>query len=341
MKAVRYYAPNKTLQIEDIEIPKIDQNEVLIKVRAAGLCHTDLHFIDGTLAPWKGSLPLTLGHEIAGDVIKTGNKIKSFKKGDRVIVSNIIACNSCIHCQKGNENLCENLDQIGFTVDGGYAEYVKTVESTLIKLPDNVSYEAGSVLTCATASCYHALVKIAKTKKGQTLLLNGFGGLGTNALQIAQALGLRVIVVDISNEKLKIASKMGAYATINATKANVPDEVKKVTNNKGVDIALEFVGKSKTIENAFKSLGKKGSLVFIGYTKDQFIVNPLELIISELSIKGSVAYTKDDLSNVLKLVAEKKIKPLISKTYNITETNRALKQIEDGEILGRAVIKMN
>jgi 2-desacetyl-2-hydroxyethyl bacteriochlorophyllide A dehydrogenase len=340
MKAVRYYAPDKPLKIEEVPIPQIEKNEVLIKVRAAGLCHTDLHFIDGTLAPWKGLLPLTLGHEVAGDIVKIGKEIKNFKEGDKVIVSNIISCDNCYYCHINHENLCSNLDQIGFTVDGGYAEYVKTIESTLIKLPNNVSYEAGSVLTCAAASCYHALVSIAKAKTGQTVLLNGFGGLGSNALQIAHALGLQVIVVDISKEKLKVASEMGAKATINATNGNVSDEVKKATNGEGVDIALEFVGRSKTIENAFKSLRKQGSLVFIGYTKDNFTFNPLELIISELSVKGSVAYTKDDLVNVVKLAEEQKIKPIISKTFNINDTNKALQEIAKGKIMGISVIKL-
>ena len=234
MKAARYYKPGELLKIEDVPIPKIGKNEVLIKVKASGLCHTDLHFIDGTLKPWKGTIPLTLGHEVAGNIIKTGTEIKNFKKGDRVIISNIISCGNCYYCKTGHENLCSNLDQIGFTVDGGYAEYVKTVESTLIRLPKTVSYEVGSVLTCAAASCYHALVSIAKAKKGQIVLLNGFGGLGSNALQIAQALGLQVIVIDISTEKLKVASKMGATATINATNGNVSNKVKKVTNGEGV-----------------------------------------------------------------------------------------------------------
>lgn len=339
MKAVRYYKPGELLKIEDVPIPKIEKNEVLIKVKATGLCHTDLHFIDGTLKPWKGTIPLTLGHEVAGEITEIGTEISNFKKGDRVIVSNIISCGNCYYCKSGHENLCSNLDQIGFTVDGGYAEYVKTIESTLVRLPRNVSYESGAVLTCAAASCYHALVSIAKAEKGQTILLNGFGGLGSNALQIAKALGLKAIAVDVSKEKLKAATEMGAKATIDASSQNVPEEVKKATNDEGVDIALELVGRSNTIENAFKSLRKQGSLVFIGYTKDNFTLSPLELIISELSVKGSVAYTKGDLINVLKLAEEQKIIPIISKTFKIEETNQALQKIEKGEIMGRAVLK--
>jgi propanol-preferring alcohol dehydrogenase len=169
--------------------------------------------------------------------------------------------------------------------------------------------------------------------------LNGFGGLGSNALQIAKALGLEVIAVDVSKDKLEKALEMGAKAVVDASSKNVPEEVKKATNGEGVDIALELVGRTNTIENAFKSLRKQGSLVFIGYTKDTFTLNPLELIISELSVKGSVAYTKIDLINVLKLAEEQKIKPIISQTFRIEETNQALQKIEKGEIMGRAVLK--
>jgi alcohol dehydrogenase, propanol-preferring len=341
MKAVRYYEPEKPLKSENIEIPKPNEDEVLIKVKAAGLCHTDLHFLDGTLKPWKGTLPLTLGHEIAGDISEVGTKVKEYKKGERVVVSNVISCGKCYYCKTGHENLCSNLDQIGFTVDGGYAEYVKAPESTLIELPNNVSYESGSVLTCAAASCYHALVGIAQASPGETLLLNGFGGLGSNALQIAKSLGLQVIAVDVSEEKLKSAIDLGALATINATSQKVDEEAKKITKGEGVDIALELVGRTKTIENAFRSLRKRGRLVFIGYTKDTFTLNPLELVVFEGAIKGSVAYTKSDLRNVVRLASEGKISPIISESYRLDEVNEALEKIRAGQVLGRAVVNPN
>ena len=341
MKAVRYYSPGEPLRVENIQIPKVDENEVLIKVKAAGLCHTDLHFIDGTLKPWKGNLPMTLGHEIAGEIADVGVKVEKYKQGDRVVVSNVVSCGKCYYCKTGHENLCSNLDQIGFTLDGGYAEYVKAPESTLVELPNNVSYESGSVLTCAAASCYHALVGIAQASPGETLLLNGFGGLGSNALQIAKSLGLQVIAVDVSEEKLRSAIELGAKAAINAASQKVDEEAKKVTNGEGVDIALELVGRTKTIENAFRSLRKRGRLVFIGYTKDLFTLNPLELVVFEYTIKGSVAYTKSDLQNVVRLASEHKISPIISESYNLDEVNQALDKIRTGQVLGRAVVNPN
>jgi propanol-preferring alcohol dehydrogenase len=339
MKAARYYGPEQPLRIEEVQKPKISKGDVLVRVRAAGLCHTDLHFLDGTLKPWKGTLPLTLGHEVAGDIVETGANVKNFKKGDKVAISNVLSCGECNYCKTGHENLCSNLDQVGFTVDGGYADYVKTKEETLVKLPRNVSYETGSVLACAGASCYHALVSVAEARKGETLLLNGFGGLGSNALQIARALGLRVIAVDVAKEKLELAEELGAIATIDASSQKVDEEVKKATNGAGVDVALELVGRTKTIENAYKSLGKMGRLVFIGYTKDQFTINPLELVVFEYAIKGSVAYTRADLENVVKLAGEKSVEPIVSEKYELSQINQALQKLREGKMLGRAVIE--
>jgi propanol-preferring alcohol dehydrogenase len=184
-------------------------------------------------------------------------------------------------------------------------------------------------------------VGIAQASPGETLLLNGFGGLGSNALQIATSLGLKVIAVDVAEEKLRNAIELGAMAAINAASQKVDEEVKKTTNGEGVDIALELVGRTKTIENAFRSLRKRGRLVFIGYTKDMFSLSPLELVVSEYSIKGSVAYTKSDLQNVVKLASEHKINPVISASYEISEVNQALEKLRAGQMLGRAVVNPN
>jgi len=337
MKVVRYYAPEEPFRYEEAPIPKIGSKDVLVKVRAAGICHTDLHFLQGVLKPWKGTLPLTLGHEIAGDITSVGDKVTGFKQGDRVVMANVIPCGKCDYCKSGRENLCSDLDQIGFTTDGGYAQFVKAPEKTLVKLPSNVSYENGSVLTCAAASCHHAIVNIAQAKKGETILLNGFGGLGSNALQIAKHIGLKVIAVDVAKEKLDLAEELGAEKTVNATLQNVPEEIKKFTGGKGVDIAIEFVGRTRTMENAFRSLGKSGRLVFVGYTKDMFTVSPLDLVVSETSVKGSVAYTKKDLESVVKLAGEGKINPVISEKVCLSDVNNTLERMQKGEIMGRAV----
>jgi len=339
MKAVRYYGPNKPLKVEEIPIPKIKDNEVLVKVKAAGICHTDLHFLDGTLTPWKGELPLILGHEIAGEVHEIGKDVKKVKKGDRVVVNNNIGCGVCEYCKTGHQNICPSLDQIGFTVDGGYAEFVKAPEENLINLPDKVSFEAGSVLPCAGGSAYHALVSTAGLKKGETLMINGFGGLGTMALQIAKNIGAKIIVVDVAEDKLQLAKKMGADGAINGAKANVPEEVKKLTGGKGADVIVEFVGRKQTMENAMNSLAKMGRYVIVGYTKDHLDLIPLLISVGEYKILGSVAYTHDDLAAMVKLAHEGKIEPVVSESFKLEEIPKALELIKEGKIIGRVVGK--
>lgn len=340
MKAVRYYGPGKPLKIEEIEVPKIGDDEVLVKVKAAGVCHTDLHFLDGTLVPWKGELPITLGHEIAGEVEEVGKTVKNFKKGDRVVLNNNKGCGKCKYCKMGRQNLCEELDQNGFTIDGGYAEYVKTVERTLVRLPEDVPFEKAAVLPCAVGSVYHGLVDAAGLQAGESLLINGFGGLGTSALQVAKYIGAKTFVVDISEEKLKLAEEMGADGVIHGASSDVSAEIKKMTGGKGVDVALELVGLKKTMGNAVNSLAKLGRYVIIGYTKDLFEVSPLTLVVGELKVMGSVSYTQKNLEDVVRLAHEKKISPLVSQTVSLEEVPKALEQLKERKILGRIVAKL-
>ena len=339
MKAIRYYGPGKTLKVEEIEISKIGDNEVLVKVKAAGICHTDLHFLDGTLTPWKGELPITLGHEIAGEISGVGKNVNKFREGDRVILNNNVSCGKCHYCKTGHENLCLDLDQHGFTIDGGYAEFVKTVERTLVKLPADVSYETGSVLPCATASVYHGLVDVAELRSGEVLMINGFGGLGTNALQVAKYLGAKTFVTDISEEKLKLAKKLGADAVVNAATSNVGEEIKELTDGRGADVVLELVGTKKAMENALNSLGRTGRYVIIGYTKDKLELSPLNLVVGEFKVLGSVSYTHRDLEDVINLAHERKIDPYISQTFRLEEVPHALELLREGKISGRAVAK--
>lgn len=339
MKAVRYYGPGKPLRIEEVETPKIGDNEVLVKVKAAGICHTDLHFLDGTLTPWKGELPITLGHEIAGEIIEVGKNVSKFKKGNRVILDNKVSCGKCYYCKTGHDNLCDDLDQHGFTIDGGYAELVKTIERTLVELPTDVSYEVGAILPCAAASVYHGLVDMVELQKGEVLMINGFGGLGTNALKLAKHLGSKTVVTDISDEKLMLAKKLGADATVNVTVSDVKEEIKKLTDGRGADVVLELVGTRKAMENALGSLGKAGRYLIIGYTKDMLELSPLNLVVGEFKVFGSVSYTHQDLENVVKLVHAKKIDPVVSQTFRLEDVPEALKLLKEGKIIGRAVAK--
>ena len=337
MKAVRFYGAGKPLVVEEIEKPKALAADVIVKTKAAGICHTDLHFLDGTLTPWKGTLPITLGHEIAGEVESVGARVKNIHKGDRVVVNNGIACGKCRYCKMGRENLCENLDQIGFTVDGGYAEYVKVPYESIVKLPKEISYEHGALLPCGVATCYHALFDRAHLRKGETILINGIGGLGSSAIQIEKNAGAKVVAVDVIDEKLEMAKKLGADLTVNAKTEDLASKVKAFTGGRGVDVALELVGRSATLQNALSNLGKTARYAVVGYTKDKLEITPLNLVVMENEIHGVVAYTKSNLKAVVRLAQAGKIRPVIAQRVNLEGVYAALESLRDGSVQGRSV----
>lgn len=337
MKAARLHKGGNFLQLDEVEIPKISPNEVLVRVRAAGVCHTELHFLNGMI-PISGEA-LTLGHEIAGEVTEIGNHALGLSAGDRVIVDNCVPCNNCPQCIEGRDNLCDNLQQLGFTLDGGYADFVRVRSDLCIKLPANLSYEQGAALTCGAAACYHALFDIANLSSRDTLLINGMGGVGFSALQLAKNAGARCIAVDIVDEKLEISKKQfEADETINGRKENVSDRVKEITSGRGVDLLLELVGIPATMRYSIDVLAKRGRVVFVGYSTSDYIVSPIALILKEASVLSSVAYRKSNLISVRDLARSGRLKPLVVGRYRLSEVNDAINELKTGSAMGRSVV---
>ncbi len=337
MKAARLHKGSKSLTIDEIDVPQIGTGEVLVRVRAAGVCHTDLHFLDGMI-PISGEA-LTLGHEIAGDVVEMGSQVFHLKRGERVIVNNCVPCNGCAQCLEGRDNLCDNIQQLGFTLDGGYAEFVKVRSDLAVRLPDSISYEQGAALTCGSAACYHALFDIGKLASNDTLLINGMGGVGFSALQLAKNAGATCIAVDVVQEKLDLASRQfRADYTINGKKEDVAEIVKQLTHGKGVEMILELVGIPATMKYSIDVLGKRGRMVFVGYTAADFVVSPISLILKEASVVSAVAYRKANLTAVRDLTEKGKLEPLVVGRYELSQVNEALDQLRKGTALGRSVL---
>jgi D-arabinose 1-dehydrogenase-like Zn-dependent alcohol dehydrogenase len=189
-----------------------------------------------------GKIPLTLGHEVAGEVAEVGGEVKEFQKGDRVVIRFYFNCGSCCYCQSGSESLCTQLiGHMGFTVDSGYAEYVKAPARSLSRLPKDISFDEGGILADAVSSTFHAVRSVAQVRAGESVVVYGLGGLGLHAVQIARLCGARVIGVDIIGEKLAMARELGADDTINPNRQEVVTEVKRITGE-GADVVLEFVG---------------------------------------------------------------------------------------------------
>jgi len=264
MKAVRLTAINAPLEQQQIGIPSLRPNDILIRIRAAGICHSDAHYRAG-VSP-VARLPLTLGHEVSGVVEQTGERVENFKSGDRVCLHYLVTCGSCAFCQAGNEQFCATVEMIGKDRDGGYAEFITAPERSLFHLPSELPFEEGAILMCSSATSLHALNK-ARLRAGETIAIFGAGGLGVSAIQLARHLGAaKVFGVDINPEKLQIAARFGAVP-INATERDPVAEVREMTSGAGVDVALELVGSPLTMRQAVQSLGKLGRAALVGLTQ--------------------------------------------------------------------------
>ena len=337
MQAARYHGPAPSLRLETIPVPELGPGDVLVRTTHAGVCRTELHFLSGLLN--LGIAPLTLGHEIVGEVASIGDGVSTAQVGDRVIVNYYGTCGHCHWCRNGQQNLCDNVvAQLGFSADGGYAEFVKARADMLVKLPDGLDSSLACTLGCSATTALHAAGTIAPVQLGDTVLIYGAGGVGYSLIQVCKLRGARVLVVGRSERKLQLARDMGADEVIQATAEPVVETVKRLTDNDGVDIIFELVGTRETMDVSLQCLRKRGRLVFIGYSEDQLIATPLLLVIGEVQILASVGSTQQDLIDAVNLASAGKLRQVIDRTGPLTDVNDTLNALKNGEIAGRAVL---
>ncbi len=307
MKASIFHGPNQPLRIEDWRVPAIAPNEVLVKVAACGVCHTDLHYIDHGVPTFKKP-PLILGHEPSGVIAQAGSGVKNFKEGDRVLLPAVLTCGSCEFCRTGRENICSTMMMFGNNVDGAYAEFVAAPAKDIFHLPGEIPLEEGAIIADAISTPYHAVKNRAEVKPGDTVVVFGCGGVGINVVQVAAAVGGTVIAVDISDRKLEWARKFGAVYTMNPSKVeNVGKEIKKLTGG-GADIAIEVIGKPPTIEAAFGTLRKGGRLVIVGYSAEDIRLSAAKMMYFEMEVRGSLGCRPVDYPRLIELCRIGKIK---------------------------------
>jgi 2-desacetyl-2-hydroxyethyl bacteriochlorophyllide A dehydrogenase len=314
MKAVRMIARGRPLQLQDIPLPAVGENDVLVRIRAAGICHSDAHYRAGK-SPVE-PLPLTLGHEIAGVVEKIGPQVSTLKVGDRVCLHYLLCCRDCHYCSTGNEQFCRRGSMLGHFTDGGYAEYIAVPERNAVPLPDEIPFEQGAVLMCAAATSLHALRK-ARLKAGDTVAVFGAGGLGMSAIQLARALGaLDVYAVDIRDEKLKQAESYGAVP-VDGGRGNAVARIRQLTDGRGVDVAVELIGLPETMHQAVQVLGVMGRAVIVGISDQPLTIDTYrELIGNEAEIIGS----NDHLLQELPLLLELARRGILDLTRVVTRT---------------------
>src|SRR5437868_468476 len=278
MRAVRLVEVGKPLEAADVPIPEIGSSDVLIRVAAAGICHSDAHYRGGISKI--DHLPLTLGHEVGGYVEQVGRDVTNVLPRDRVCVHYLVHCGTCEFCVREQEQFCGSGQMIGKHRDGGYAEFIKVPARNAFTLPDEISFEVGAVMMCSSATALHALHK-ARFKAGESIAIFGFGGLGFSALQLARAFDCEdVYVVEINPAKLASAASMGAIA-IDAGSEDPVEQIKEATAGTGVDVALELIGSAKTMRQAVLCLAPLGRAALVGLTAESISILPYTELISK------------------------------------------------------------
>lgn len=338
MQAARYHGPGPALHLETVAVPEPGPQEVLVRTTHAGVCRTELHFLSGLLN--LGIAPLTLGHEIVGEVAAVGGEVDDVRPGDRVIVNYYGTCGQCYWCRTGQQHLCDRVvAQLGFTADGGYAEFVKARADMLVTLPDHLDSTAACTLGCSATTALHAARRIAAVRLGDTVLIYGAGGVGYALIQVCKLSGARVLVVGRSERKLRLAQELGADAVIRAGQEPVAETVRRLTDNQGVDAVFELVATRETMDQALQSMRKRGRLVFIGYSEDQLVANPLLLVIGEIQILASVGSTHQELIEAVTLAGNGQLRQVIDRVVPLQDVNPTLQALQRGEIAGRAVLQ--
>jgi alcohol dehydrogenase, propanol-preferring len=337
MRAIRYDGPKRPLRLDEVAEPAPGRDEVRVRVTAAGICHTELHFLSGLLD--LGVAPLTLGHEAVGVVDAVGAGVDSVSEGDRVVAYYYAGCGRCEHCRRGDENLCAALRaEYGFISDGGFADYMTIPARNAVVLPASITDPQAAPIGCGVTTAIHAS-KLADLRRGDFVLVFGAGTVGFGLVQLAQLSGARAIAVGRSKEKLRMARELGAEHTIDASAEDVAARVREITGGRGADVVFEMVATRETMEQSARSLAKRGRLVFIGYSADSFTIHPIQLVISEASVLGSVGNTLDELHQAVELVASGKIRTVVDRTLPLGDYQSAVDAMLRGEVVGRAVLQ--
>ncbi|MBN1659622.1 MAG: zinc-binding dehydrogenase [Anaerolineae bacterium] len=305
MKAVRLIEIGKPVEMQEIPHPLVGKGEVLVRIRAAGICHSDVHYRAGTSGV--GALPQTLGHEVAGVIEAIGPGVTGLAPGDRVCLHYLITCGECAYCRTGHEQFCTSGKMIGKHVDGGYAEYIAVPARNAVRLPDDLSFEQAAIMMCSSSTSFHALRK-ARLAAGETVAVFGAGGLGMSAIQLARAMGaIAVYAVDINEKKLRQAANYGAVP-VNASEVDPVAEIRRLTGGRGVDVSVEVIGLPVTMEQAVRSLAVQGRAALAGITGKTISVDTYHDIIGrEAEIIGASDHLLWELPILIEFVRQGKL----------------------------------
>ena len=341
MRAAIFHEAHAPLQVGEWPDPTPSADEVLVRVAACGLCHTDLHYIDHSV-PTAKQPPLILGHEATGVVARVGERVTNARVNDRVLLPAVLPCGSCVACRNGRENICQRMRMFGNDVDGAYAEYVTAPAKDVFILPDEIPLVEGCIIADAVTTPYHAVKNRAEVRPGDHVVVYGCGGVGLNVVQCANLAGGIVIAVDIADEKLEHALRLGATAVINAQKASagVAKAVRRLTAGAGADIAIEAIGNPTTMRDAFSTLRPGGRLVVVGYSDHDVALNAGRVMYREMEVRGSLGCRPVDYPRVIELARTGRIEvaSLVTARFPLAEINTGLDTLRAGRGIRSVVV---
>ena len=336
MRAAVVTELGKPLDIREVERPEPGHGEILVRIAASGVCHTDLHAAQGDW-PVKPTPPFIPGHEGVGTVAAVGQGVKAVKEGDRVGIPWLYsACGSCEHCAGGWETLCESQQNTGYSVNGGFADYVLADPNYVGHIPDAVDFGGAAPVLCAGVTVYKGL-KETEVKPGEWVAISGIGGLGHMAVQYAKAMGMKVIAVDVGDDKLVLAEKLGADAVINAKTADPATVIAKEIG--GVHGALVTAVSPSAFSQAVGMLRRHGTMSLVGLPPGEFPLPIFEVVLKRLTIRGSIVGTRNDLSEALAFAKD----GLVHAHFNwdkLENINHIFDNMLAGDITGRIVLDM-
>ena len=327
--AARFYEQKKPLRLEQVELPAISEDDVLIDIKASGICHSDVHLVNGLFPPAR--VPITPGHEISGVVMEKGKNVTELEIGDRIGVDYVFNCGTCYYCRNGMDNLCDNCKYLLLNLDGGWAEKIAVPKRQVHKLPSNLGFPEGAIMNCAVMTAYHAM-KLARVSVAERVGVYGIGGIGMQIVRLAKVFGAsEIVAVGRNEEKLKLAREFGATTTVNTSEGDPVKMVRDATGG-GVDAAFEAIGTVDTVKRTIGFVRKGGRAVIIGLIFDNVPISPgVDLMAPEIKLLGSSDHVKSETPEVVSLIENGRLdlSRSVSHKFPLTQVNEGIRIVDE------------
>ena len=334
MRAVRFQVGGN-IELIDLPTPEPAEGEVLVRVQGAGVCGTDLHLLHDVAAGRRA--PLVPGHEVAGTVAKVGPGVGRVHAGDAVVVHFELPCGKCRACIRKRTNLCENGDALGFSVPGGYAEYVRVPEDVVLTAPGALDLDIAATLACSGATAYHTVVTLGGADERDIVAVIGAGGVGLSAVQVARARGASVVAVDVREAARRAATDVGADAV--AGPGDALAAILAASRDRGADLVVDLVSIPETMRLGVAALAAGGRLVEVAPGAEGIAVSPGLLMEKEIALIGAHSSTMADFARAVDLADARLLKPVVTRTESLADAATVLRDLEDGKVVGRAVLR--